>query len=265
MVPSDVRSTNLVQMGKLYSSILPLLAFVCVLLSATTVPAEELYVAAASDLIYAFQKMEKPFGDAYGVKIKWIFGSSGMLSTQIQGGLPVDAFASASPDWVDRLQEKELVVEKGRKVFALGRIALCTHKESNVIVGKIEDLVTPKIGRISIANPSHAPYGVAAKEALEKVGISEKVKSKLVYGENVLQAQTHIRRGEVDAAIIALSLTEFPEMRCFALPPDLHNPIRQTIAILKESKKKELAQKFVDFLEGKEGLLILEKYGFLRP
>jgi ABC-type molybdate transport system substrate-binding protein len=54
-------------------------------------------------------------------------------------------------------------------------------------------------------------------------------------------------------------------MRCFALPPDLHNPIRQTIAILKESKKKELAQKFVDFLEGKEGLLILEKYGFLRP
>jgi len=79
------------------------------------------------------------------------------------------------------------------------------------------------------------------------------------------QAQTHIRRGEVDAAIIPLSLTDLPEMRCFSLPQDLHNPIRQTIAILKQSKKKELAQKFVEFLGGKEGLLILEKYGFLRP
>lgn len=252
-------------MGKLRRVLLPLLAFVCVLLSVTAVPAEELYVAAASDLVYAFQKMEKPFGDLYKVKIKWIFGSSGMLTAQIQGGLPVDAFASASPDWIDRLQESGFVVEKGRKVFALGRIALCTHKESKRSIGKIEDLATPNIGSISIANPAHAPYGVAAKEAMEKVGIGEKVKSKIIYGENVLQTQAHIRRGEVDAAIIAQSLTDFPEIRCVALPVDLHNPIRQTMAILKQSEKKDLAQKFVDFLGGKEGLLILEKYGFLRP
>ncbi len=252
-------------MEKIQSIILAFLFLLCILLSATIVSAEELTVAAAADLVYAFQKMEKSFEDAYRVKIKWVFGSSGMLSTQIQGGLPVDAFASASPDWVDRLQEKGLVVERGRKVFALGRIALCTHKESKLTVGRIDDLVTPKIRTISIANPAHAPYGVAAKEALEKIGIWEKVKSKIVYGENVLQTQAHIRKGEVDVAIIALSLTDFPEIRRILLPTDLHNPIRQTVAILKETKKREQAQRFVDFLGGKAGLSILEKYGFLRP
>jgi molybdate transport system substrate-binding protein len=203
MMIGHVRSAKLMQMGTIHSSILPFLALACVLLSVTTVQAEELYVAPAADLVYAFQKTEKPFGDAYGVKIKWSFGSSGMLSTQIQGGLPVDAFASASPDWVDRLQERGLVVERGRKVFAPGRIALCTHKESKLILGKIEDLVTPKIGTISIANPAHAPYGVAAKEAREKASIGEKVKSKIAYGENVLQTQTHIRKGEVEDATIS--------------------------------------------------------------
>ncbi len=252
-------------MVKIQGIVLPFLVFLCVLLSATTLPAEELYVAAAADLVYAFQKMEKPFEDAYGAKIKWVFGSSGTLSTQIQAGLPVDVFASASPDWVDRVQEKGLVVEKSRKVFALGRIALCTYKESKLIIGRVEDLASPKIGRIAIANPAHAPYGVAAKEALEKVGIADKVKSKIVYGESVLETQTHIRRGEVDAGIIALSLTDFPEMRCSALPQTLHNPIQQTIAVLKESKNKGLGQKFLDFLAGREGLSILEKYGFLRP
>ncbi len=252
-------------MLKLKNVILSFLVFLCFLLSTTTISAEELSVAAAADLIYAFHKMEKPFKDAYGANIKWIFGSSGMLSTQIQGGLPVDVFASASPDWVDRLQQKGLVAEKGRKVFALGRIALCTHRDSKLILEKVEELAAQKVRTISVANPAHAPYGVAAKEALEKTGIWEKVESKIVYGENVLQAQTHIKRGEVDSGIIALSLTDFPEIRCFPLPVNLHNPIRQTIAILKESKKKELAQKFIDFLAGKEGLSILEKYGFMRP
>jgi len=241
------------------------LVFLLVLSYVTAVPAEELLVAAASDLVYAFQRMEKPFGDAHGVKIKWIFGSSGMLSTQIQGGLGVDLFASASPEWVDRLQEKGLVIEKNRKVFALGRIAMCTPKEAKLSVEKLEDLVGPRIGKISIANPAHAPYGVAAKEALEKMGIWERVKPKMVYGENVLQAQTYIKRGEVDAGIIALSLTDFLEIRCSALSSDLHNPIRQTIAVLKRSEKKELAQKFVDFLGGREGVSILGKYGFFRP
>jgi molybdate transport system substrate-binding protein len=246
--------------GAVLSLFIVLISF---LASASTVRAEELYVAAAADLVYAFQKMERPIGDAYGLKIKWIFGSSGILSTQIEAGLPVDAFASASPEWVDRLEGKRLVAQ--RKVFALGRIALCTQKQSKIAVDKIENLIDPRVGKIAIANPAHAPYGIAAKEALEKVGIGEKIKSKIIYGENVLDTQTFIRRGEVDAGIIALSLTDVPEMRCTVLRPDLHKPIRQTIAILKESKKTELAQRFVDFLGGKQGLSILEKYGFVCP
>jgi molybdate transport system substrate-binding protein len=225
----------------------------------------DLSVAAASDLRYAFEELGKSFEEKVGIKVKWIFGSSGILSVQIQGGMGVDLFASASPEWVDRLAGKGVVVEKSMKVFAQGRIAICTYKKSHFKIDRFEDLAKPQIKRIVIANPSHAPYGVAAKEALETIGIWEKVRSRIVCAENVLQAQAYLRRGEVDAGVIALSLANIPEIESHPIPTGLHHPIRQTIVILKGTGKKELAERFIDFLTKKEGMGILRRYGFSAP
>jgi molybdate transport system substrate-binding protein len=116
--------------------------------------------------------------------------------------------------------------------------------------------------RIAIANPDHAPYGLAAKQALESAGIWESVKPKLVYGDNIRQTLQYAQTGNVEVAIVALSLSIQSRGRWSLIPEELHQPLAQGLGILKSTKKEQLARAFATFLTGPEGRAIMQKYGF---
>ncbi|MBI5047763.1 MAG: molybdate ABC transporter substrate-binding protein [Deltaproteobacteria bacterium] len=130
---------------------------------------------------------------------------------------------------------------------------------------KLEDLLDPSIKKISIANPDHAPYGIAAKEALLKLELWDKLKPKLVYGENIRQALQYLQTGDVPVGIIALSVANVSEITYMPIDNTLHNPINQAAAVIKKTKAEKEAREFIHYVNSPIGRPIMKKYGFLLP
>ncbi|MSO21904.1 MAG: molybdate ABC transporter substrate-binding protein [Acidobacteria bacterium] len=228
-----------------------------------TEPPVTIYVAAASDLTHAFTEIGSCLGASQSIKVVFAFGSSGLLSRQIEQGAPFDLFASASGGFVDRLESQGLVLHGSRQIFAQGRLVIWQLQDAATPVNSLEDLATPAIRRIAIANPEHAPYGLAARQALESKKLWEGVKEKIVFGENVAQAFQFAQTGNVDAAIVAQSLATRPQGRAIPVEPAAHAPIDQTLCILRRSQQPELCRRFVEFLSSPQGREILQRYGFI--
>src|SRR5687768_13777829 len=222
----------------------------------------ELTVAAASDLTPAFEEMGREFESNHQTKVVFVFGSTGLLTRQIENGAPFDVFAAANESYIDQLQEKGLIVEGTRTIYGRGRIVMWTTADSPLKLEKIQDLVNPDVHRIAIANPDHAPYGQAAREALETAGIWETVRPRLVYGDNIRQTLQFAETGNVEVAIVALSLSVQSKGRWVLIPSDLHKQILQGIGVIKGTKQEEAARKFCSFVGGEKGRNILKKYGF---
>jgi molybdate transport system substrate-binding protein len=230
--------------------------------SVTTPASGELTVAAASDLTPAFEEIGRAFESNYKTKVVFVFGSTGMLTRQIENDAPIDLFAAASISYIDELDQKGVIIPDSKAAYARGRITLWTPAESTLRLEGIKDLARPEVMRIAIANPDHAPYGLAAKQALESAGIWELVKPKLVYGDNIRQTLQYAQTGNVDVAIVALSLSIQSHGRWSLIPEELHKPLDQGLAIMKSTKKEQSARAFAAFLTGPEGRAIMQKYGF---
>src|SRR2546428_10559342 len=141
-----------------------------------------LTISAAADLALAFQELGSLFEKGTGIKAIFNFGSTGQLAQQIEQGAPVDLFAAANVDFVDELEKQGLILPETKALYACGRITLWTRSDSPLHIDRIEDLVRPEVKQVAIANPEHAPYGIAAREAMQSVGIWENVQPKLVLG-----------------------------------------------------------------------------------
>ena len=228
----------------------------------TTTQPNELHVAAAADLIPAFEEIGRQFETTHKTKVVYSFGSTGLLTRQIENGAPMDVFAAASVDFINELEQKGLILPDSKSVYARGRITLWTRKDSQLKVEKINDLASNDVKRIAIANPDHAPYGTAAREALQAAGIWDAVKEKLVYGDNIRQTLQFAETGNVDVAIVALSLSKESDGKWTLIPAELHTPINQALAVIKETKDEQTARAFADFITGPNGQSILAKYGF---
>jgi len=225
----------------------------------------ELTVAAAADLQFAFTDIGALFEQECGCKVTFIFGSSGNLAAQIESGLPVDLFASADIAYVDGLREKGLILEDTQQLYAVGRIVLAVNKDSGLQVENLRDLLKPEVTKVAIANPDHAPYGIAAMQALQSEGIWEELKPRLVYGENVRQALQYVQTGDAPAGIVALSVADVPEISYTLIDDSLHRPLRQSLAVLRRTGEEQLARDFIDFVNGPQGRPIMKKYGFVLP
>jgi molybdate transport system substrate-binding protein len=225
-------------------------------------PARELHVAAAADLIPAFEEIGRQFEATNRIKVVFSFGSTGLLTRQIENGAPMDVFAAASIDFIEQLEQKGLILPDTKAVYARGRIILWQPADSKFKVEKISDLTDPKVKRIAIANPDHAPYGMAARDAMQSAGVWDLVKSKLVYADNIRQTMQFAETGNVDVAIIALSLSNQGDGRWFVIPQELHKPINQGLAVIKGTQNEQAARDFASFVAGAHGKSILAKYGF---
>ena len=227
---------------------------------------EEITVAAASDVYLAFTEIGELFKEETGVNVIFSFGSTGQLSKQIEEGAPFDLFAAANESFILDLSEKKSIISDYQKKYAIGRIGVYyPHLETEDLNIK-RQLLDSTIKTIAIANPEHAPYGKAAKEALESMGIWDQVKEKVIYAENIRQAFQFVNTGNADIGLIARALIEEQELGKFKLlESQTHEPITQTFGIPAQSKNKELSRQFVDFVMSKTGQDILIKYGFEIP
>lgn len=225
----------------------------------------ELTVAAASDLTSAFEEIGREFEAGHKTKVVFVFGSTGMLTRQIENGAPMDVFAAANVSYVEQLEQKGLIVPGTKAIYARGRITIWTTADSALQIRNIGDLVSPEVRRIAIANPDHAPYGLAAQQAMQTAGIWETVKPKLVYGDNIRQTLQYAETGNVDVAIVALSLSQQSKGRGVLIPEELHQPINQGLAVIKSTRDEPAARAFATFITGERGKAILAKYGFAFP
>jgi len=232
--------------------------------------AEEILVAAASDLNFAFKELVAEYEQSTGTHVKLSLGSSGNFYSQISNGAPFDLYFSADIGYPRKLEEAGLTVPGSLYRYAIGRIVLWTSRASGLDVSKgIELLRDPTIKKVAIANPKHAPYGRAAVAAMEYLHVYDQVKDRLILGENVSQAAQFIESGACEIGIVALSLAWAPPMKAagsyWEIPADAHPLLEQGAVIVKSSQHQDSARQFLEFVKGTRGQEIMRRYGFTVP
>lgn len=232
------------------------------LISATLALA--LTVFAASDLGPAFGQLVPAYERQTGVKVTVVLGSTGLLTQQIRNGAPADVFFAANQQYIEQLSAESLTRKETRALYARGRLAIVTLKAGRHING-IPALAAPDVKRIAIANPLHAPYGLAAKQVLEAAGLWPVVQPKLVYGENVQQAVQFVRSGSADAGIVARSVATTEDLRWVLVEEQLHTPLDQVAIVLARAKQPDAARQFIGFVNGRGGRAVMRQFGFLLP
>jgi len=226
---------------------------------ANTAP-KEVHVAAASDLTAAFTEVGAAFEKKTGIKPNFNFSSSGLLAKQVEQGAPLYLFAAANKSFVDQVVKAGKCDAATAQLYSRGRLVMWAKGGPPA---KITDLVDPKYKRIGIANPDHAPYGKAAKQALEKAGIYDQVKDRLVLGENISATMTYAKEGSVDVAFVALSLAISTDAQMYSpVELDLHDPLEQTLVVCGKGPEADAARQMADFIVGTDGRAIMERYGF---
>ena len=244
-------------------------ALLVCLLAGSQTAAPPLAIAAASDLQSVFPLVAQRFERETGQRVALTFGSSGNFFAQLQNGAPFDLFFSADVEYPRRLDVSQLAEPGTIYEYATGRIVLWSRSDGGVRVDQgLAVLADPKVRRIAIANPDHAPYGRAAVAALQHEQLYDRVRSKLVLGENISQAAQFAQSGNADAGILAMSLALAPALRNSGsyqeIPETFHPPLRQAAIVLRASRKKDGARKFLEFLKTPEIVRLMEEYGFKR-
>jgi molybdate transport system substrate-binding protein len=230
--------------------------------------AQTLRIAAAADLQYALPDLAAQYEKQTGAKVAITYGSSGNFFAQIQNGAPFDLFLSADVDYPQKLIDAGLAVPDSLQPYAVGHLVLWYPKDSplNPHDGDLKTLLDPRVQKIAIANPEHAPYGRVAVAVLRAAGLYDQLKTKLVLGENASQAAQFVQSGNAQAGLIALSFVFSPRMAggkwVGVVAPDLDALLLQAAVVPKSSPNKQAASSFLSFLKTTEAQNILKHYGF---
>ncbi len=218
-----------------------------------------LTIATAASLSGAFKTVAAEYTKQTGTKISLVIASSGKLTQQIQQGAPYDIFASANTLYTQQLIDAGEAVADTMSSYAVGRLALWV--KSGDAPPSLNSLTSSAFEHVAIANPKHAPYGMASKQALEKQGLWKPISDKLVRGSNVRQAMQFVESGNAEVALIAHSLALHGGGAFTLVDPSLHDPLTQSIVVLTRSKRKPDATRFIEFLSSETGRRLLRPYG----
>jgi molybdate transport system substrate-binding protein len=229
-------------------------------------------IAAASDLKFALDETIRQFKAVNpSVEVQAIYGSSGNFYTQITNKAPFDVFMSADMEYPRKLENDGFAIEGTEFSYAVGRLVVWVRNDSPLDVAKlgIQALLDPSVKKVSIANPDHAPYGRAAVAAMQTAGVYEKLKDKLVLGENVTQALEFVDSGAAQVGIVAMSLATAPTVqsrgRYFEIPLESYPRMDQGGVILTNVRDRESADQFRAFVLSPQGRAIFKQFGFYPP
>jgi molybdate transport system substrate-binding protein len=249
-----------------------LFAFVSLLAPLALWPApaacdDTIVVSAAMSLKSAFEEVGALSAAAAGsLRPAFNFGASGDLLSQIRGGAPADVFAAAAAKDMDVLEAEGGLLPGTRIDFAANKIVLIVPAATGSGVSSFADLVKPAVARIAMVNPKTSPAGRYAEEVFASAGMSDLVRPKLVFAENVRQVLDYVARGEVDTGIVYATdaMTRPREVTvAAAAPPGSHKPVVYPIAVIKGSTHPEAAKAFLAAVRSEAGQAILARYGFV--
>lgn len=232
----------------------------------STMPSKnEVVVAAAANLTQVFQALGPQFQAETGIHPVFSFASTAQLSKQIENSAPFDVFAAADAQHVDDLDRSGFLHPGSRTVYAIGVLALWVPPRSTAKISRLDDLSLPTVHVIAIAKPELAPYGQAAINTLHRIGLWDKVKSRIVYAENISMAKQYGKSNNADAVFTAYSLVLSEGGKVIRVDEKLHEPITQELGIIAKSQHPNAARKFVDFLLIGKGREVLSSYGYGVP
>jgi molybdate transport system substrate-binding protein len=239
----------------------------CIALGTLQASAADLMVAAASSLTNAFQDIGKEYEKANpGIRVLFNFGASGQLLQQISRGAPVDVFASADAETMDRAEKQNLIFRDSRANFAANKLFLIIPGDSTLQLSSLADLAAPAVKKIALGNPDSVPVGRYSKAAMEKAGVWESLLPKFVYAQNVRQSLDYVFRGEVEAGFVyGTDAAVSPVKVRVAMEVPTESPIVYPIAVVKGYGSENRARSFVAFVRSEAGQKVLDRYGFKRP
>ncbi len=252
-------------------ALLVLTAGACASAEGEVTAEEPLLVAGAADLMPAFTVLGEDFEAATGEAVTFNFGSSGQLAQQLIEGAPMDLYASANVAYVEEVLAAGVGDPGTQETYAYGRITIWSPEDAWRGWDSLEALADDDAaGTIAIANPAHAPYGLAAEQALTSAGVWEDVEPRLVYGENIADTQRLAATGNADVAIVALSLALAAEEdgggAWTLVAAELHEPLQQDLLVVAgEDDRAGLAERFIAHVGSEEGREVMRRYGFLLP
>jgi molybdate transport system substrate-binding protein len=231
--------------------------------------AAELLVSAAASLTNVFKDIGVAFEKIQAnTKVTFNFAASGPLLAQIERGAPVDVFATADQETMDKATEKGLIVPASRADFTANQLALIVPVDSKLGIRRARDLVQPDVKRIAIGNPVTVPVGRYAQQVLRKLELWDMLQSKFVNADSVRQVLDYVIRGEVDAGFVYVTdalVAKGKVTPVVDLNLETDKPIRYPIAVVASSTQVDLAAAFIRFVQGPEGRTILQTYGFSPP
>ncbi len=228
---------------------------------------ESVHVAVASNFAWTMRDIISRYENSTGGSVTISLGSSGKLYAQIRHGAPYDAFLSADQTKPQQLERDDLAVEESRFTYAEGKLLLWSRTSEFFSQGtqRFSDL---DFNRLALANPRLAPYGVAAMEVLQHLGLTDRVKPRLVYGENIAQAFQFVMSGNADAGFIAVAQYRQQDSLkgdFWVVPDSMYSPIKQDAVILKRTDKLERTQDFMDFLRTAKIQQLIQDHGYSLP
>lgn len=227
--------------------------------------ADDVQVAVAANFTAPIQAIAADFEKDTGHTLVAAYGATGQFYAQIKNGAPFEVFLSADDTTPEKLEKEGDIVKGSRFTYAIGTLALWSAKDGYVDAkGKV--LTDNQFKHLSIANPKAAPYGLAATQVLAKLGLTDKVKDKIVEGQNITQAYQFVSTGNAELGFVALSQIykdgKVTSGSAWIVPAAMHDPIKQDAVILNKGKDNPAAQALVDYLKGPKAAAIIKSYGY---
>ena len=226
---------------------------------------QETSIAVASNFSAPMQKLVSTFQDASGHHIKVSSGATGKFYSQIQNGAPFDILLSADQETPERIENEKSGIAHTRFTYATGVLGLWSAREG-FVDSKGEVLRNASFHHVAIADPKLAPYGQAAAQTLQALGLTDKLKSKLVQGENIGQTFQFVASANAELGFIALSQVfldgKLKDGSAWIVPSDLYRPLHQDAILLNAGKDNPAAKAFLAFLKTDKAKRIMQAYGY---
>lgn len=242
-------------------------AVAALLLVAPVTCAQEVVAAVAANFAAAMARIEPAFEQATGHRLTVVLGSSGKLAQQIRQGAPFDVLLSADVERPELLAKTGLGVSASRFTYAIGRLVLWSPDPQAIGADGPAYLRAGTFRHLAIGNPAVAPYGVAAQQVLEKLGLWPSVRDRIVRGEDIGQVYAMVASGAAGAGFVALSQTcgAVGPGSYWMVPQDLHLPLKQDAILVTRARPNPAAQAFLDYLKSPPARVLIAQLGYDLP
>ena len=245
------------------------LSFLLPAMLAVALPASahagEVQVAVAANFTAPMQAIARQFQQDTGHHAVAAFGATGQFYAQIKHGAPFEVFLAADADRPARLEAEGMTVPGSRFTYAVGALALWSA-QPGYVDGQGAVLKNNTFRHLAIANPKTAPYGLAATQVLDNLGLAQALKPKIVEGQSIAQTQQFVATGNAELGFVALSQVvkdgKLVDGSAWRVPASLHDPIKQDAVILAKGNDNPAAQAFADYLKGPRATAIIQSYGY---